>query len=390
MARNDPRARTVLDRAEELRTRHPPADPVIGMLEQTWGEYWRQAGDLRKALEHKHRALNTFERIGDQRSILVTHLNLGLIYGESKDFERAIRYTQQVLELAARRIVEPAIVVSSRGNLGLIYLWSGQLGKAIEEYQIALALSLEANLRLHANRTHHNLAEAYYKRYQRSLDTEDERLGDLHAEAVLRAPITESSPGLVELTRHLKDESLAGATAVRGRDGGEAKDRLIPQESAVHFEQMSDIQRHRAALAVPLAPDAHVRARLAIARAYLTIAVKEREAAQMLMQRHGLTQEFAVDVAQLRHTYDRELSREQALAANWRPQVEDFLDEIRGAALVAHLLREGAINKSAYAELCRVSPATASKHLTTLTARGLLRQTGKGPSTRYLLSDDEE
>ena len=50
------------------------------------------------------------------------------------------------------------------------------------------------------------------------------------------------------------------------------------------------------------------------------------------------------------------------------------------------LLGRDSINKSAYAELCGVSPATASKHLSALTERGLLQQTGKGPSTRYLLS----
>jgi tetratricopeptide (TPR) repeat protein len=387
VARSDPRASAVLERADRVRAEHAPTDAVSGMLEQTWGEYWRQAGELRKALEHKHRALNIFERIGDQRSILVTHLNLGLLYGESRDFERAIRYTQRVLDLAARRTVDPAIVVSSHGNLGAIYLWSGQLDNAIEEYQLALAKSLEANLRLHANRTHHNLSEAYYKRYQRALDPDDEQRGDLHAEAVLQAPISESSPGLVELTRRLKAEILGGASATQDQVAGQAKDRLIPQESAVHFDQMSDISHHRAALAVPLAPEAHVRARLAIAHAYMTIAVKEREAAQALMQRHGLAERFTAEMAALRHTHDRELSREQMLATQWRPRVEDLLNESRCLALVAHLLRDGSINKSAYAELCGVSPATASKHLMLLAERGLLQQTGKGPSTRYRLRD---
>jgi tetratricopeptide (TPR) repeat protein len=384
--RNDPRAHTVLERAEQLRLRRPPGDAVAGMLEQTWGEYWRQAGELRKALDHKHRALNIFERIGDQRSVLVTQMNLGVLYGESKDFERAIRYTQHVIELTTRRVVEPAIAVSSHGNLGLIYLWSGQLDRAVEEYQLALALALQANLRLHANRTHHNLAEAYYRRFQRTLDPEDERLGDLHAEAVLRAPISESSPALVEATRGLKRQVLTASSPGIG-SSDESKDRLIPQESAVHFDEMSDISRHRAALAVPLAPEAHVRARLAIAHAYMTIAVKEREAAQALMQRHGLTEQFTAELAALRHTHDRELSREQMLATQWRTRVEDLLNEPRCLALVAHLLRDGSIYKSAYAELCGVSPATASKHLTLLAERGLLQQTGKGPSTRYLLRD---
>jgi hypothetical protein len=189
------------------------------------------------------------------------------------------------------------------------------------------------------------------------------------------------------IDKALKNEILVEASAAPVPDTGGAKDRLIPQESAVHFEQMSDIQRHRAALAVPLAPTAHVRARLAIAGAYLTIAVKEREAAQMLMQRHGLTQEFVAEVAQLRHTYDRELSREQVLAASWRTRVEDLLDEPRCLALAAHLLREGSINKSAYAGLCSVEPGHRIKAPDDAAARGPLQQTGKGPSTRYLLKD---
>ena len=48
-------------------------------------------------------------------------------------------------------------------------------------------------------------------------------------------------------------------------------------------------------------------------------------------------------------------------------------------------MASGYVNKSGYAELCALSPATASKHLGTLAERGLLVQTGKGPATRYML-----
>ena len=130
-----------------------------------------------------------------------------------------------------------------------------------------------------------------------------------------------------------------------------------------------------------------MRARLAIAHAYMTIAVKEREAAQSLMQRHGLGEQFAAELAALRKTHDRELGREQALAVRWRPQAADLLDDARCLALIGRLLRDGPINKSTYAELCAVSPATASKHLSALAERGLLQQTGRGPSTRYSLKD---
>ena len=53
--------------------------------------------------------------------------------------------------------------------------------------------------------------------------------------------------------------------------------------------------------------------------------------------------------------------------------------------MLALAVSRGSINKSAYAEVAAVSLATASKHLGLLAERGLLVQTGKGPSTRYLL-----
>ena len=81
------------------------------------------------------------------------------------------------------------------------------------------------------------------------------------------------------------------------------------------------------------------------------------------------------------------ITREQRLLASWKQRGADLLDDARRGVLVESLLREGSVNKSAFAQLCGVSPATASKHLTTLAQRGLLQQTGKGPSTRYLLKD---
>lgn len=378
--RNDPRSKTVLELAQALRERSVAPAEIMGILEQTWGEYWRRAGDLDKAIAHKHRALTVFERLGDIHSVLKTYANLSLIYGEAKDFERALDYGQRVLSPSARVEIGPEMRVSTHLNLGATYFWLGQLGSAIEQYRLALDESLHADLKLHANRAHYNLAEAYYKRFQQTRDAEDERLGDSHAAASMHARPSESSPVLIEATRSLKTEIL-------GMQAAQSTDRLLPEESAVHFDEMSDIARHRAVLAVPVSAEAHVRARLEIANAYLAISVKEREAAVELIQRHGLQGRFSQDLNRLRQTFDRERTREDRLAAGWADRAGDVLEPARRAAVLAALLRDGAINKSGYAELCGVSPATASKHLATLAERGLLRQTGKGPSTRYLLGE---
>ncbi|HYJ99975.1 MAG TPA: hypothetical protein VEX14_18060, partial [Burkholderiaceae bacterium] len=202
---------------------------------------------------------------------------------------------------------------------------------------------------------------------------------DLHVDAVLHAPLAESSPALLELARKLKTDVLGQLEEME-------KDRLIPQESAIHLDEMAEIQRQRAVLAVPISPEAHVRARLAIARAYLDLSMKERESALDLIQRHGLAASFTQELGALRTAFDRELTREQTLLGAWHAGAADLLPEASRLALIEWLLRRDSINKSAYAELCHVSPATASKHLSALTERGLLQQTGKGPSTRYLLS----
>jgi len=378
LQRNDPRAKTVLERARTIAGEIEVPDEIAGMLAQSWGELARRSGQLRDALQHKQRALNIFERLGDRRSVLATWLNLSSIYAELQQFERAIEYAQRILEVAGRQDVEPQIIAGTHVNLGATYYLQGQLDPAIEQYRHALRASLASGLRLEATRAHFNLAEAHYKRFQTSHDARDEHHGDRHVEAVLAAPMAESSPALLELARKLKTDLL-------GQLDEREKDRLIPEEAAVHLAETTEIQRQRAVLTVPMPPEAHVRARLAIAQAYLAIAVKEREAAQLLMQRQGLSEQFAPELARLRDTFDREHGREQLLAADWRPHTDDLLDDARRMALVQRLLHDGAINKSGYAQVCGVSPATASKHLATLAERGLLQQTGKGPSTRYLL-----
>jgi DNA-binding transcriptional ArsR family regulator len=161
--------------------------------------------------------------------------------------------------------------------------------------------------------------------------------------------------------------------------------RLLPQELAAHFEEVTEVQRQRAVLAIPIEPAAHVRAHLAIARAYLAIAAKEREAALGLIHKHDLGGEFSADFESLRSTYDRELTREERLAARWRQAAADLLSDERRAAVLSELVRAGAINKSGYAQASGLALATASKHLRLLAERELLVQTGKGPSTRYVL-----
>jgi tetratricopeptide (TPR) repeat protein len=376
--RNDTRGKAVLERAEAMRNASHVPEDVLGMLEQSWGEYWRRAGELPRSLEHRQRALNIFERVGDERSVLTTSLNLTQTYAELKQFDKAIHHAERVLDAASRATVEPAIVVSAHLNLGATHFLQGHLEAAIDHYRLALLRSAETGLRLHAFRARYNLAEAHYRRFRDKGDPDDERLGDRYVGEALASPASDSSPAALDAARRLKDEILAAQAEAE-------PDRLQPPESGVHFDEMAEVQRYREVLSVPGSPVEHVQAHLAIANAYLQVSVKERESARELIERHGLHERFTEELARLHATFDRQFTREQRVWTSWRQQTSDLFDDARRAALVERLLRDGSINKSAYADLCGVSPATASKHLTLLAERGLLQQTGKGPSTRYLL-----
>lgn len=375
--RSDPRARGVLERAQHLSLREGFPLETQGQLEQAWGEYWRCAGEPRRALEHKHRALNLFEQLGDQRSVLSTYINLSLIYGEVQDHERAVEYGQRVLAATQGLSVEPEVLLTAYGNLGVAHFWRADYDQAISCYRRALTLAEQAGMQAHASTTHYNLAEAHYKRFQQHADPEDERLGDHHATVVARIGRETQSPKLTEASQALKGEVLGRASV--------AFDRLLPEDLAAHYPQMAEVRRLQGLLALPCTPEEQVAHRLDLAQAFLAMAAEERGAVLALVQRHGLGTLAEARIDALNRSFLQSHSQAERLRAPWLTGTRGVLPEEASRRVLQHLLDKGSINKSAYAEVAGVSPATASKHLALLQERGLLSQEGKGPSTRYLL-----
>jgi tetratricopeptide (TPR) repeat protein/DNA-binding transcriptional ArsR family regulator len=377
LRRNDPKARTLLEQVNRLAQNHVLGDDIKGEIEQVWGEYWRCMGDLPRALEHKHRALNIFQRIGDRRAELTTYNNLSLIYGEARDTPRAVEYGSQVLMAAENTDVEPEVLAGALGNLGVAWFYQGDLDQAISHYARAVDVSKNHGLRRHLVSGHYNLAEAYFHRFAKSGDPADERQGDHHAGLATRLGMADNQ-SIAEASRTLKGEVLG--------DRGQV-DRLLPAEFAEHFEAMAEVQRLRQQLAVPDKPEVQVRLRLGIARAYQAIATQEREAALTLAAKHGLTEDFSEELSALRGTFEQAVSARQRTLERWKREARDLMDEQCIKRVLAQLYESGALSKSSYTELAQVSPATASKHLGMLAERGLLLQSGKGPSTRYKLPD---
>ena len=374
--RNDARAHTLLTQAEQVARTTPLSDELAGLLAQVWGEYWRCTGDTARALEHKHRALNIYERIGDLRSQITTWSNLCLIYGEARQLAQAVRYGHQVLETAQRTTVDPELVAAVHGNLGSAYFYAADLDHSIEHNQASVAVASAAGLSRLLMGGHYNLAEAYYHRFARQADPADEAAGDHHAGLATRLGLEGKLAASAAAARNLKQEVLGQSAQV---------DRLLPEQFVDYIDDMAQVQRLRRELALPGAAADHVRRRLEIARIYMRIATAERDAALALATAHGLGAEFGDALSELRQTFERELTREQSVDAQWARDAADLLDDDVRHRVTARLFAQGALTKSSYAEVSGLGLATASKHLGLLAARGLLVQLGKGPATRYVL-----
>jgi tetratricopeptide (TPR) repeat protein len=380
--RNDPRSESLLNAIKPLIDRIS-SDALIGTFHQVAGEYWRRSGQLDLAIEHKYRALNAFERLQDLDGQLKTKVNLGLIYTELKRYEKALTYYQAVLDISSSKSVTVETLISAYSGIGVCKFYCGEFSEAISYYENSLKLSESNNLRLNQARMHYNLAEAYFALFKRSGNPQDEELGDKHARAGIDDYLNEGQYDYADSLQRVKQLIL------QGQIQAQINDRMLTRELAANYDELSEVDKHRAMLATPAPPAEHIRAHLAIANSYLAISAKEREAALALIDKHGLHDQFADAFEQLRSTYERELTREQKVTAQWKQITNDLLNDERRGKVLNQLFNAGAINKSSYAELCSVGLATASKHLGRLSELGLLVQTGKGPSTRYLLPKEK-
>lgn len=355
--RNDPRARPLLEKAEELLS--TGMESAAALLQQTWGEYWRRSGAYESAFEHTHRALNIYERLGDQPGMLKTWISLGLICEDMKRDEQAMDYYQRALDMAGIVSVDPEHIAGAHLNLGACYFRLRQYDSAIAQYRRALDISERRGLRLHISRAHYKLAEAHHARHLLTDDPEDERESDQHVAAVMVSQPPQDSPTHVE----------------RG---------ALFHEKVAYYAEMTEVERNRNMLQGDPAPAERINAHLAIARAYLAISAQEREQAMLLCEKHNLGDVFAGQIEALRQTFEASHTAEERLAHAWREATR--LSEASLRRAVRRLLQDGQISKSVYAAACGVSLATASRHLARLAEAGLLRQVGRGAGTRYVLA----
>jgi tetratricopeptide (TPR) repeat protein len=82
-------------------------------------------------------ALQTFERLDDVHGMAQTYNNLGLVYADQGEWERAIEMYEQALQ-TFERLDDVHGMAQTLGNLGLVYARQGEWERTIEMYEQAL------------------------------------------------------------------------------------------------------------------------------------------------------------------------------------------------------------------------------------------------------------
>lgn len=97
--------------------------------------------DVQGALSDLHVAHNIFGKVGERRSQALALQDIGSIYAEAGDYQRALDYYRQSTQLYTD---DSALTMSLRNNMGMTYREMGRYAEARREYNIALSLTRTA------------------------------------------------------------------------------------------------------------------------------------------------------------------------------------------------------------------------------------------------------
>ncbi len=95
-----------------------------------------------KAVEYAHRAVQEAEKSGDLNLFAVSHAALGIAYGQSADYSKALKVFEEVFEIA-KKTGDKGIIARSHNNKGVIYTKIGDYTKASTAFLEALRINEE-------------------------------------------------------------------------------------------------------------------------------------------------------------------------------------------------------------------------------------------------------
>ncbi len=111
------------------------------------GNVYSELNEYNRALEYYQKALKFAEAIDNKRSITINTGNIGTTYAEMRLYPLALEYHHKALELAYE-IDNKQFIANNTNGIGLIYLYTADYPKALDYLEKALDFSKELNDKL--------------------------------------------------------------------------------------------------------------------------------------------------------------------------------------------------------------------------------------------------
>ncbi len=139
----------VIETAQKLLEQSRKNKDIIGEASASslFGQGYRLAGNSIKALNNHHRALATAEKTGNQSLLALVENQMGHIYKDREDNDKAISIYLLGLEHATKG-KNNAILSALLWNLGAVYLAANKLDSALMYSQRAYELCLQINFKI--------------------------------------------------------------------------------------------------------------------------------------------------------------------------------------------------------------------------------------------------
>ena len=138
-----------------------------------FGIVYARKGDYYAALQYFLRSLNAYKAIGDKRYIFAISNNIGSIYREMEQFEKALIYFQETAKLVSDNDKEENIFrkIALHINIGLVYIGLEEYSKALKNYEDALSICEELGINEYKGTIYNNFGEVYelQEKYQKAI-----------------------------------------------------------------------------------------------------------------------------------------------------------------------------------------------------------------------------
>ena len=135
----------------------------IGRLQYLMYRAYAALGDLKSAEVSARDSLASYRRVKDVSGIVNAYNALARVYYLRSDYAMAAEYVHEAIGYAGENVVEKAQLL---GNLGRIYLLTGDMDKAEENLRLALQIETEQNLPHFMANDHLSLGYLHMRRRQ--------------------------------------------------------------------------------------------------------------------------------------------------------------------------------------------------------------------------------